>query len=110
MDKHPDDGCYVYGLFLEGARWDYKRHVLADPEPKVLFSPLPIVWLKPIESNKAVPWPHYNCPVYKVASRRGVLSTTGHSTNYVLPIKLPSNEEEKYWTKRGTALLCSLSD
>merc|ERR1712224_407400 len=40
VDEHkekPKDGCHITGLYLEGARWDRKKGVLAESEPKVLF-------------------------------------------------------------------------
>ena len=53
---------------------------------------------------------HFYRPLYKTAARRGTLSTTGHSTNYVMAVDLPTSEPPSHWVNRGTALLCSLSD
>ena len=47
MEYKPEDGCYVYGLYLEGGRWDDKHHELGDSNPKELFSDLPMIHLKP---------------------------------------------------------------
>lgn len=108
--KTPDEGCYIYGLYLEGARWDYQSKALAESFNKVLFSRSPIIWLKPTEQDKLRDFPHYKCPVYKTAERRGTLSTTGHSTNFIMNINMNSDTSESHWIKRGVALLCQLSD
>ena len=123
--KKPDDGAYVKGLFMEGARWDAKEHTMAESLPKVLFITMPYIHLLPKENVdvpivEGIPEQYtghrngtahvYMCPVYKTSFRQGTLSTTGHSTNFVMFIRLPmaTEHKQKHWIKRGVAMLTQL--
>ena len=118
QDKAPD-GAYITGLFMEGARWDNEKMVIAESKPRELHISMPIILLLPksrhdIELVKDTD-PHgtahvYLCPVYKTSLRQGTLSTTGHSTNFVMFIRIPIAQEhtQKHWIKRGVAMLTQL--
>ncbi|KAI9104654.1 dynein heavy chain and region D6 of dynein motor-domain-containing protein [Phlyctochytrium arcticum] len=104
----PGDGCYIRGLYLEGARWDATRRSLAESRPKELYTEMSVLWLLPKPNRKRPESGIYDCPVYKTLTRAGTLSTTGHSTNYVLSIEMPTEMPQSHWIKRGVALVMSL--
>jgi dynein heavy chain len=108
IKEKPDSGVYCYGMFLEGARWNYDSHLLDESLPKELYTDVPMILFKPV-INRVLPKSGvYFCPLYKVLSRAGTLSTTGHSTNYVLYVELPSDREQNVWIKAGVAMFLAL--
>lgn len=46
-----DPGCFISGLYLEGADWDMENGCLVKSKPKVLVVPLPILKVIPTESR-----------------------------------------------------------
>ena len=119
----PRCGAYIKGLFIQGAKWDseadgcagadeYNSGGLVHSDPRVLFMSMPQIWLIVDETNNIVERHTYSTPVYKTSERRGMLSTTGASTNFVMMIDLPMMKAntENDWIKAGVAMLCSLDD
>lgn len=106
----PAEGIHVYGMWLEGCKWDSVNRVLGESDPKVLYTRMAAMWFKPVLKVDMNFKNIYECPLYKTTERRGVLSTTGHSTNFCLKVHVPSSLPQSHWIKRGVALVCSLND
>lgn len=115
IPEPPLDGVYVYGLYLDAARWDRKRKSLVEQNPNELSCQMPVIHFQPVKvaegkesetgksSSRNKP---YMAPCYKTSKRQGILSTTGQSTNFICYLYLPtSDRKSEHWTKRGTALL-----
>lgn len=98
----------MHGIFIEAARWDSQKGGLCDAEHGELFSRLPVVRFIPCLS--LTPGDRYDAPLYKTQARSGVLSTTGHSTNFILSILLESRSPPDFWILRGTALISGVAD
>lgn len=91
IEEGPQEGVYIQGLFMDGARWEREDQCITDQQLGQLYDRMPIIWFMPKQNY--IPDPEeYSCPVYKTSVRAGVLSTTGQSTNFVLPVELPTKE------------------
>ena len=114
VTSFPADGVYCQGFYLEGARWDSEMWALGEQHPRELYPSMPIVFISPCMSDSPgildSKMKDYECPVYKTAERRGTLSTTGHSTNYVMSLYLPTAISPSHWIKRGVALIVNHSN
>ena len=71
LKERPQNGCYITGLYLEGARWGYSQHELAESRAKELYTNMPVIWLKPCANRVKPTSGIYDCPVYKTLTRAG---------------------------------------
>ena len=96
----PQEGVYIHGLFLDGAGWDRRNCRLIEPQPKVLFTPLPVVHVYAVNSVVSKDPKLYECPVYKKPRRTDL--------TYIFCLQLKTAQTPGHWTLRGVALLCDI--
>jgi len=109
VDHGPEDGVYISGLFLEAARWDRRQKKLKPSNPGEMMSLMPIIHFNCIQNAVMNP-ADYQAPLYKTNLRAGVLNTTGQSTNYILDVGIPTDENPRTWVLMGTALCTMTND
>jgi len=95
---------------MQGARWDATRKIVDDSQLGVTIIEFPVVWLEPVLEEDLKLDKTFSCPLYKTSERAGTLSTTGHSTNFVQFMAIPTEKDQDYWIRRGAALLCMTDD
>ncbi|CAF3992979.1 unnamed protein product, partial [Rotaria magnacalcarata] len=125
----PTEGVYVYGLYLEGASWDRKNTRLHESQNKVIYVPMPIIYIYAINpsvvadpklgimmmtTNKKLRLDQisfrskrqdvapyiYLCPVYKKSIRTDL--------HFITMLKLESNDIPEHGILRSVALLCDI--
>jgi len=96
VTAQPDDGTYVHGVFMEGARWDKSRQVITDSLPKVLHDAMPIIHVRGITAEEKDTAGKYICPVYTTTIR-------GPTFTFVAP--LPTDRPEHVWILAAVCLV-----
>ena len=92
-------GCYVSGLYLEGAGWDIQRSLLMRQEPKKLVQELPILKIIPVEASKLKLTNTFKCPVYVTQGRRNAMGK-----GLIFEADLATDEHVSHWVLQGVAL------
>ncbi|EZA57210.1 Dynein heavy chain 10, axonemal [Ooceraea biroi] len=100
IEERPDQGCYVHGLYLEGARWDVEEYCLKRSHPKVLIEELPILTIIPIEVHKRKLQNTFKTPVYITSNRRDALGA-----GLVFEAYLTTPEHISHWVLQGVCLV-----
>ncbi|XP_070335949.1 dynein axonemal heavy chain 17 isoform X2 [Odocoileus virginianus] len=96
MTAPPREGSYVYGLFMEGARWDTQLGVIAEARLKELTPAMPVIFIKAIPVDRMETKNIYECPVYKTRIR---------GPTYVWTFNLKTKEKAAKWILAAVALL-----
>ncbi|XP_078408210.1 dynein axonemal heavy chain 11 [Cetorhinus maximus] len=90
------EGAYIYGLYMEGARWDIQNGHIAEARLKELTPLMPVIFVKAIPNDKQEMRNIYECPVYKTKLR---------GPTYVCTFNLKTKERTAKWILAGVALL-----
>ncbi|XP_064133022.1 dynein axonemal heavy chain 14 [Loxodonta africana] len=112
-------GVHVFGLFIDGARWNHEQKILDDSLPleiccdfpEIYFLPRKISTEKPDASNQTDSELYtFECPIYQTPQRSRNVTTTSLSTSFLTSVCLPTRKPPSHWIKMRVALLCEMKE
>lgn len=94
ITQKPEYGCFISGLFLEGAEWSIENNSLIKQTPKKLLCQMPLLQVIPAEAAKIKLRNNFRTPVYMTQNRVNIqgqglvfiadLRTIDHPNNWIL--------------------------
>ncbi|XP_055020703.1 dynein axonemal heavy chain 10 [Boleophthalmus pectinirostris] len=99
VPDRPSQGCFLSGLYLEGADWDMEQGCLVRSKPKVLVVELPILRIIPIEARRLRLQESLRTPVYTTSLRRNAMGE-----GLVFEADLNTADHLSHWVLQGVCL------
>jgi len=96
VEGHSRDGAYVWGLQMQGARWDVNNTSVEKSKPKEMFCPMPVLNVRGVTVDKAEGQGLYSCPTYKTEFR---------GPTYVFCAQLKTKSAAARWVLAGVCLI-----
>jgi len=96
VDTAAREGHHVYGLMMEGGRWDIAGASIEESKMKELYPRMPVVTIRSLPLAKIDRKDQYECPVYKTQQRG-----PGFVVGLFLKTKVPARK----WVIAGVGLL-----
>jgi len=98
IEAYPEDGMYIHGCCMEGARWDMKKGVIVESLPKDLHPMMPVMNIRGVTYDNIDKKGIFDCPVYVTTQRGGTFT-------FVATLK--TNEPTNLWVLAGVAVMMS---
>uniref|UniRef100_A0A1I8IXA8 G_PROTEIN_RECEP_F1_2 domain-containing protein n=1 Tax=Macrostomum lignano TaxID=282301 RepID=A0A1I8IXA8_9PLAT len=98
VNEKAHQGCFVSGLYLEGADWDIENGHLIKQRPKQLITQLPVLKVIPIEAHRLKLQNTFRTPVYVTSQRRNAMGV-----GLVFEADLATSEHSSHWVLQGLA-------
>jgi dynein heavy chain, axonemal len=100
VTKRLEQGTYIQGLYLEGARWNMEEDCLDVQRPKELVTEMPLIQIIPVEANKLKLRGTIKTPVYITQARKNAMGV-----GMVFEADIKSKRHESHWVLQGVAMV-----
>uniref|UniRef100_G3TTP3 Dynein axonemal heavy chain 14 n=1 Tax=Loxodonta africana TaxID=9785 RepID=G3TTP3_LOXAF len=101
-------GVHVFGLFIDGARWNHEQKILDDSLPLEICCDFPEIYFLPRKTDSELYT--FECPIYQTPQRSRNVTTTSLSTSFLTSVCLPTRKPPSHWIKMRVALLCEMKE